>query len=96
MVFDTETMDEDDLALARVAGKWGHPEGMCPRDIPEEDPHTYRVDILVFRDDDPEPRARVSKSVEAASFAEASTAAGEALNTNWQRLLEMGSMVDDD
>lgn len=96
MVFDTEAMNEEELVLARRAGKWGHPEGLCPRDVPEGDPHTYRIDILVHRDDEDEPRMRVSTSVEGLSFSDVADEAGQALNKTWLRLLEMSAMVDDD
>ena len=95
MVFDTDTMDEEELRLSRLANRWGHPEGMCPRDIPDEDPHTYRIEIRVFRDEEEEPRAAVSGSATGTSFADASDEASQSLNKNWLRLLEMAGMVDE-
>lgn len=94
MVFDTEAMDEEELRLSRLANRWSHPEGHCPKDIPDEDPHTYRVEVRVFKDDDPEPHAGVSASVEGTSFEAVTDQAAEALNKNWVRLLEMAAMVD--
>lgn len=95
----TELSDAEKTSMEMHGYSAEHDAGQCPPEVAarmiEEAPlHSYRVSILIHRDEEEIEAGRVSTTVQGTSFIEAADDAAAALGELWSKLASMGGMID--